>query len=160
MARLKVTDELLTAALAGFQSELDQIQVKMGEIRRMLGDGARPTATSSPTKTPRRKFSAASRRKMRIAQKLRWKKIKQAAEPSEAATPKPKKRRMSAAGKAAIVAALKKRWAAVKAAKPAQKSPVVKKAGRKKIVMKKAVVRKPKGPAKTPEQVPPVAAGK
>lgn len=137
MAKLKVTEDLLTAALAGYQTELDLIEVKMSEIRRMLGDGARSTATSSATKTPKRKFSFASRRKMRIAQKLRWKKIKQAVEPSQAATAKPKKRRMSAAGKAAIVAALKKRWAAVRAAKEG-KPTVAKRAGRKKAAAKEA----------------------
>jgi hypothetical protein len=150
MPKLKVNDELLTAALAGYQVELERIDVKMDEIRRTLGDRTDHASAPSETKTPKRKFSATSRRKMRIAQKLRWQKIKQAAEPPQTESAKPKKRKMSAAGKAAIVAALKKRWAAVKAAKQSRPT-VSKRASRKgpKKSMKKAVANKS---AKTPEQ--------
>src|SRR6266550_2302664 len=111
MAKLNVTNELLTAALAGYQAELERIDSKMGEIRRVLGDRANNTAVLSGTgERKRAKFSAATRRKMAAAQKARWAGIKKHSEPPQA--PKPKKRKMSAAGKAAIVAAVKKRWAA------------------------------------------------
>ena len=63
--------------------------------------------------------SAAVRKRMQLAQKLRWRKLKQDSEPPEAESAKPKKRKMSAAGRAAIAAAVKKRWAAVKAKKAA-----------------------------------------
>src|SRR5437870_13131843 len=118
MATLTVTDELLTAALAGYQAELDRIDGKIGEIRRMLGDRANHVGTASDGTRPKRTFSAASRRKMATAQKARWAGIKKSSEPPQVAQPK-KKRKMSAAGKAAIVAAVKKRWAAVRAAKKA-----------------------------------------
>ena len=121
MATLTVTDELLTAALAGYQAELEQIDVKMGEIRRMLGDRANDAvAASSDGSRPRRRFSKQARAKMAASQRLRWKKVKETAEPPKAESAKSKKRgKMSAAGKAAIVAAVKKRWAAVKAKKAA-----------------------------------------
>jgi hypothetical protein len=57
---------------------------------------------------------------MKIAQQLRWKKIKEAAEPPQTASPgsaKPKKRKLSAVGRKNIIEATKRRWAAVKAAK-------------------------------------------
>ena len=56
---------------------------------------------------------------MKLAQQLRWKKSREAAEPAQAVAAKPKKRKLSSAGKRAIIAATKKRWAAVKAAKQA-----------------------------------------
>ena len=117
MAKLTVTDDLLTAALARYEAELDRIEGKMGEIRRMLGDRTNDGAAPSDGTRPKRRFSAASRRKMAAAQKARWAGIKKSSEPPQAA--KPKKRKMSAAGKAAIIAAVKKRWAAVKAKKAA-----------------------------------------
>jgi hypothetical protein len=136
MANLTVTDELLTAALAGYQAELDRIDVKMGEIRSLLGDGTNDRAVTSDNGRHRRKFTAAARKRMQAAQKRRWLKIKEAAEPPQVGTAKTKKRKMSAAGKAAIIAGVKKRWAAVRAAKQ-DKTAVVRKAGRKKVVARK-----------------------
>src|ERR1017187_1740201 len=64
-------------------------------------------------------YGKGSRRKMALAQKARWAKIKGEAEPpTPAPAPKPK-RKLSAAGRKAIIAATKKRWAAVRAAKKA-----------------------------------------
>jgi hypothetical protein len=146
MANLTVTDELLTAALAGYQAELDRIDVKMGEIRSLLGDGTNHRAVTSDNGRPKRKFTVAARKRMQAAQKRRWEKIKEAAEPPQVGTAKTKKRKMSAAGKAAIIAGVKKRWAAVKAAKQTQKPVVAKKTGRKKTT------RKAKTAAKAPEQ--------
>ena len=70
----------------------------------------------------RRKFSEASKAKMRAAQQARWAKVKGTATPGDDATStlapkKRKKTKMSAAGKAAIVAAQKARWAKINAAK-------------------------------------------
>jgi hypothetical protein len=56
---------------------------------------------------------------MKIAQQLRWQKIKEGAEPLQAESAKPKKRKMSAGGRRAISLAAKKRWRAIKAAKNA-----------------------------------------
>jgi hypothetical protein len=72
-----------------------------------------PAATPDAPTRKRRKFSAAARRKMALAQKSRWAKIK-----GEIATPAPPKpqRRISPEGMKRIIAATKKRWRLQKAA--------------------------------------------
>jgi len=110
----KLTDEILTAALEGYEAQKTRIDAQIAEIRSLLG-GGRTDAT------PKRKVSASARRRMARAQKLRWKKIKQGSEVAQ----KPK-RHMSACARKRIAAAQKKRWAAVK------KAAVAKKATRKK----------------------------
>jgi len=110
----KLTDEILTAALEGYEAQKTRIDAQIAEIRSLLG-GGRTDAT------PKRKVSASARRRMARAQKLRWKKIKQGSEVAQ----KPK-RHMSASARKRIAAAQKKRWAAVK------KAAVAKKATRKK----------------------------
>ena len=132
MAKLTVTNELLTAALAGYQTELERIDVKMSEIRRVLGDRPNDGAAPSDNGRPRRRFSAATRKRMQAAQKRRWQKINEA-EPPKAESAKPKKRKMSAAGRKAISEAAKRRWAAMKG-----ESAVAKKPGRKKAAVTEA----------------------
>jgi hypothetical protein len=99
--------------------ERSQIEARLAQINRALGASA-PAATvavaSAAAPTGKRTFSAATKAKMRVAQKARWAKIKGAA-PAPAAAPKQAKRKMSAAGRANIVAAVKARWAKVNAAK-------------------------------------------
>ena len=114
MPQPKLTDEILTAALEGYEAQKTRIDAQIAEIRSLLG-GGRTDAT------PKRKVSASARRRMARAQKLRWKKIKQGSEVAQ----KPK-RHMSASARKRIAAAQKKRWAAVK------KAAVAKKATRKK----------------------------
>jgi hypothetical protein len=101
------------AGLAGFVSELRATRTSLvNELRHVdaalsvlgkLGGG-------SYTK-PRHTVSAASRRKISLAQKARWAKAKGRA-------PKPK-RTISAAGRKRIAAAQRRRWAKVKAGKKA-----------------------------------------
>ncbi len=131
MPPLKLTDDILSAAMIGFEVQKFAIERKIAEIRHMLDGGRSEPATSSETRKPRKKRSAAARRKMALAQKARWAKIKQASAPPQAVAAKPKKRKLSAAGRRAIIAATKKRWAAVKAGKKAEKPAGAKKAGRK-----------------------------
>jgi len=104
MPQPKLTDDILAAALEGFEAQKTRIETKIAEIRGLLGG----TAVSSDTAKPKRKVSASARRRMARAQKLRWKKVKQTAE-----TAKPK-RHMSAAARKRIATAQKKRWAALK----------------------------------------------
>ena len=111
MPQPKLTDEILTAALEGYEAQKTRIDAQIAEIRSMLGGD--PTGA-----TPKRKVSASSRRRMARAQKLRWKKIKQG---SEVAPAKPK-RHMSASARKRIAAAQKKRWAEVKKAAGAKKT--------------------------------------
>jgi hypothetical protein len=96
--------ELLTAALAGYQQRLSEIDEKMAAIRRQLGirrDGRRSSVAAEAT--------------------------------VEEAPPR-KRRRMSRAGKARIIAALKKRWAAYHKAQEAGagQRPAMKKTAAKK----------------------------
>jgi hypothetical protein len=116
----KLTAELLTAAVLGFEEQKRQIDAKIAELRALLAGGpGEPTAATpeAPTRK-RKKFSAASRRKMALPQKARWAKIRGESEPpapARAEAPKPR-RKLSAAAKAKLVANLKKARA-VKAAK-------------------------------------------
>ena len=114
MAQLKLTADILEAAAIGFEVQKTQIEAKISDIKRLL-DG---TGATAPTETakPRKKRSAAVRRRMALAQRARFAKLKQGSKP-DAQTAKPKKRKMSAAGRRAISLAAKKRWAAIKAAK-------------------------------------------
>jgi hypothetical protein len=136
----KLTHEIITAAILGFEEQKRHIDTRITELRAVLTGGpAAPATTPEPPTRKRKKFSAASRRKMAMAQKARWAILKGESEPSAPATPKtPKpKRRISKEGMARIIAATKKRWrlqrAAAKAppAKAAKKSAAFKKAAKK-----------------------------
>src|ERR1035438_3479206 len=125
----KLTPEIITAAIVGFEQQKLHIDTKIAELRSLLTGGpAEPTAAApDATKGKRRKMSAAARKRIGDAQRKRWAASKGEAEsPSKTATAKPK-RKMSAAGKKAISEATKKRWAAFHATKQAKK-PAAKKA--------------------------------
>jgi len=108
----KLTQEIIDAAIEGFENQKRRIDAQIAELRAML-PGAKTEPTSEPTANrPRRKMSSAGRKAIAEGQRKRWAASKQTAEPRM--SPRPK-RRLSAAGKAAIVAALKKRWTAKKA---------------------------------------------
>src|SRR4051812_43818906 len=114
-----LTPAIIEAAIAGFEAQKSQIDSQIAELRSML-DGRSTSQPSSPTETapkPRKKFSAAARKRMALAQRARYQKLGQDSEAPQAESAKPKKKRkMSAAGRAAIAAGVRKRWAAVKAA--------------------------------------------
>src|SRR4051794_27577368 len=117
----KLTREIITAAIAGFEAQKTSIDSQIADLRSMLNGGRTQSAVTIPeTGRRKRKFSAASRRKMAAAQKARWAGIKKSSEPPQAESVKPKKKRkMSAAARKAISEASKKRWVAVKAANKA-----------------------------------------
>ena len=132
----KLTPEIISAAIDGYEAQKTRIDGKIAELRAMLPGGS--AETTAPAATPeaparkRRKFSPAAIRRMKEAQQRRWAKIRgksEAPTPAAVTAPAPKaKRKLSKAGKAAIVAALKKRWAAVhKAEKAATKTAPAKK---------------------------------
>ena len=137
MPTQKLTPQLIEAALLGFEQQKRQIDVQMAELRQMLDghhtDAADATSEAAPHK--RKKFSAASRRKMALAQKARWAKIK--GESAQPAAPPAKKRKLSAQARARLVANLKKARAAkaLKAKAAAQKT--AKKAATRKTTAKK-----------------------
>src|SRR5713101_2484153 len=111
----KLTPEILVAAIAGFEAQKNHIDSRIAEVRSMLDGGSTGPAVSTATAKPRKKFSAATRRKMAAAQRARYSKLKQGSEPTQAVTAKPK-RKLSASAKKRIGAAVRKRWALKKAA--------------------------------------------
>ena len=117
----KLTPEIVIAAIAGFRAQQSQIESRISELQKMLDGHRSGTAETSETGQPQKKrkaFSAATRRKMAAAQRLRYSKLKQGSEPTQASLTKPK-RKLSAQGRRAISLAAKKRWKAIKAAKQA-----------------------------------------
>ena len=137
MPTLKLTNEVITAAILGFEQQKRQIDTKISELKAMLSGGLAETAAIPEVPTRKRKVSAAARRKMALAQKARWAKIKGESEPAPEKAPKAK-RKISKEGLARIVAATKKRWAAVRAAKAQQEKAAAKKTAKKKAVKKTA----------------------
>jgi len=117
----KLTPQIIHAAIEGFETQKKQIDVQIAELRGML-DGNRPEPATESEAGPlkRKKFSAASRRKMALAQKARWQKIKGEVGPTAVPEAPKLKRRMSKAGRARIIAATKARWARVRAEKAEQ----------------------------------------
>jgi hypothetical protein len=135
----KLTPEIISAAILGFEEQKRHIDANIAELRAILsGDSAESTVKPKQTKHKRRKVSAAGRARIADAQRKRWAESKAAASQSSTpeVTPKPK-RKLSEAGRKAIVAATKKRWALkrAEAAKTQQAAP-------KKTAVKKAVAKK------------------
>jgi len=112
---------IFEAALQGLIAQREKIDTQIAEVRQFLNGNNTPGTSAATTVegvSKKRKFSAASRRKMALAQKLRWAGIKGESVTAEAVAPvKKKKRTMSAAGRKAIAEATRKRWAAFRAAK-------------------------------------------
>ena len=134
MPTYKITPEIISAAITGFESQKTRIDAQIAELRAMLPGGrAEPATAPEAPKGKRRRMSAAARKRIGEAQRKRWSEFKGKAGSSSPKPSKPK-RKLSAAGKAAIVAALKKRWEA-KRAEAAKAAP-------KKVARKKAAVRK------------------
>jgi hypothetical protein len=108
----KLTPEIITAAIGGYQAQKTRIDAQIAELKAMLS-GGNETTTPEPTQRKRGKMSAAARKRIGDAQRKRWAASKNAAEPSVPVAAPKAKRKLSKAGRAAIVAATKKRWAAV-----------------------------------------------
>jgi hypothetical protein len=108
----KLTNEIIAAAILGFEEQKRHIDAQIAELRAMqTGASAGEAPAAGPPKQGRRKMSDATRRAMAEGQRKRWAASK-AASPTAAPQMLSKpKRKMSAAGRKAIVAALKKRWA-------------------------------------------------
>jgi hypothetical protein len=77
-----------------------------------------PSSAPEPTTGRRKKFSASARKRMALAQKARWAKIKdEIQQPTPPLTqPSKAKRRISPEGMKRIIAATKKRWRLKRAA--------------------------------------------
>jgi hypothetical protein len=77
----QVDQDLLRAALTGYEFELQNVEAKISELRRQMNGRGRVTLTSDDGVAPVRKrkpFSAATRRKMAAAQRRRWNALKAA----------------------------------------------------------------------------------
>ena len=99
------------------QSRLEKLNQIISGIESLNGTGA-----SGNTTQPKRIISAASRRKMALAQKERWASIRKGSQPTIAAkstASAPAKRTLSASARKKIAAASRARWAAFRAAKKA-----------------------------------------
>lgn len=94
---------------ADIKAKIDRLQKQLSGI---LGSSANSQAEKLPRK--RRKMSAAARKKISLAAKARWAKVKGKKQPVKAVK---QKRKISAAGIAKIRAAQKARWAKIKAKK-------------------------------------------
>jgi hypothetical protein len=132
----KLTPEIITAAVEGFEQQKLRIDAQIAELRQMLtGSPTDPAATPEVPRGGRRKMSAAARKRIGDAQRKRWAESKKESVPSSPVAPEaPKpKRKLSAAGKKAIVEATKRRWAAFHAANQAKKPALKKEIAKKKL---------------------------
>jgi hypothetical protein len=110
MPTRKFTPEIINAAIEGFEFQKRRINSQIAELRQLL-DGDRTQAdVGADAPAPKRKISAAARRRMAVAQKARWAKVRAASEPA-ASKPATRQRKLSVAGRKAISKAAKKRWA-------------------------------------------------
>lgn len=139
----KLTPEIIAAAVEGLEARKVTIDHQIAELRAMLsGTPAETTAEPEVPTGKRKKFSAAARRRMAQAQKLRYARLRGEGAPTEpaavdASKARPK-RRISEEGMKRIIAATKKRWRLAREAKaqagttkkatPVQKKTTVKKA--------------------------------
>jgi hypothetical protein len=116
----KLTESIILAAIEGFESQKAKLDLQIVELKSMLSGVPTETAiTEVAAPGKRRRFSAASRRKMALAQQKRWAAAKGASEQLEPATAEPvkaKRKRMSASARKAIGEATRQRWALRKAA--------------------------------------------
>ena len=145
MPTQKLTNEIIAAAIEGFEAQKKRIDGQIADLRSILIGGTTEVA-AAPEDAPRKrgKFSDATKLKMKEAQQRRWARIKGESEPATpVVAPDKPKRQMSEAGRQAIAEAARKRWAAQKAAKEAPAtSTKTKKATRKKSAAKKTVAKK------------------
>jgi hypothetical protein len=119
MATQKLTADIVTAAIGGFEAQKKRIDAQIAVLRQALtGNGAHGVAAPEPVRR-RRKMSAAARKRIAAAQRKRWATARRGSAleaQSAPAAPKPR-RRISAAGRKRIIEATKKRWAAYRAQK-------------------------------------------
>ena len=102
-----LSQDVIMAAIAGFEAQKGRINSKIAELRNMLDH--RHAAAEAPQL--KRRMSAASRRRIALAQKKRWAAIKgrsQAISPDGSERPK---RRISKEGMKRTIAATKRRGA-------------------------------------------------
>ncbi len=90
----KLSPEIIIAAIAGFEAQKDHIEARIAEIRSMLDGGRSEPAATTETVKPRKKRSAAVRRRMALAQRARFAKLKKGSEPTQAVAAKPRRSKL------------------------------------------------------------------
>jgi hypothetical protein len=114
-------NELLAAALIGYQAKLRAINEKIQELRIEIGGTGKVVVISdsaTPVPTANRTMSAAGKARVAAAQRRRWAAFHKDKAPKAPTKTAPKKKRvLSPAAKRRISEATKKRWAAYRAAK-------------------------------------------
>jgi len=124
MPTQKFTNEIITAAIEGFEAQKRRIDEQIGELRAMLsGRSAEPAAAPSVQPKPRRKrrLSAAGRKAISEASKKRWaaaKAAKQTTEKPMAAKKTPRKKATPRAAAKQAPVRMAKKIAPVKKAVP------------------------------------------
>ena len=131
----RLTNEIINAAILGFEGQKNRIDAQIAELRAMV-----PSSNGSKPETrvhKKRGMSAAGRAAVAEAQRKRWAATK---EQSVGEPAKKAKRKLSPEGRAAIIAATKRRWAVVKAMKvnETKKRPGAKKTARMNGAVRKA----------------------
>jgi hypothetical protein len=136
--------ESFTGVIDGLERRKAAIERALAALREVdapeTAAQVKPDGAAEVPGTPR-KFTAAARKRMALAQKARWAKIKGEIEPATPPAPEPAKpkRRISPEGIKRIIAATKKRWRLQRAA---EKLAQAVKAAPKKAVPKKATLKK------------------
>jgi hypothetical protein len=130
----KLSPEIITAAIAGFEAQKRHIDSKITELRNMLDN--RHAAAEAPKR--KRRIPAASRRRMALAQKKRWAAIKGRSQVMSPAGSEPPKRRISEEGMKRIIAATKKRWALKRAEEANANRAAAKRSGARNATLKAA----------------------
>ena len=133
--RQKLPQELITAAIAGFEEQKRHINSKIAELRNMLH--ARHAVAAAAASKPIRKISLASRRRMALAQKRRWAATKGHQANLAGSSHRPKGR-ISEEGRRRIVAATKKRWALIRAQEAKATPAATKRTGARHATLKAA----------------------
>jgi cell division septum initiation protein DivIVA len=118
----KLTEEIVKAAIDGFTAQKAHLSQRIAELRAMLNGGSPQAAASEPAPRRHRKMSAAARRRIAMAQRARWAKVRGESGPGPAKVKARKpKRQISPQGLKRIIAATKKRWRLQRVAAKASK---------------------------------------
>jgi len=72
MPTKRLTKEIVSAAILGFEEQKKGINARIAELRAMLPGGSADATMTGLTRRPRRKMSAAARKAIGDAQRKRW----------------------------------------------------------------------------------------
>jgi hypothetical protein len=115
----------LESALKELREKRSKARIEIETLDQIISgiESLNGTAVLHKPSQPIRIISAASRRKMALAQRKRWASVRKQSQPAlevaKATSATPAKRTMSASSRRKIAAALRARWAKIRAAKKA-----------------------------------------